>query len=98
MLLTSRTRVVSCRCDSKPSAAKSFVKQVFDKRSKAVKENLSRLSVIGTAEYKDFVEVIEELDKFHRKVVEELSNRSKKDDTVVVSPEQKKTESIFDDQ
>jgi hypothetical protein len=67
---------VACRASSsKPNPSNSFVRSVFDKRSKAVKDNLSRLYMIGAADYKELTQIVEDLDKLHKKAFQDMKKK-----------------------
>lgn len=92
-----RKIIVCCADANKPIA--NFAKSVLDKRSKAVKEHLSKLSIIGTTDYKELVNIVEQLDKMHRKAFEDFTGKQQQKPVVSsdVTDGESKKESIFED-
>lgn len=66
----ARISSVMCVASSKRP---SWVQRVATKRTQTIKDNLSRLALIGLADAKDVSDIIKDLDAMHKKAFSDLS-------------------------
>ena len=84
-----RRRTVSCMCDMR----KKYETVVNDR----VKENVNKILVIGSVDFKLMYEILKEVDQFHREKVKSMmkgSDDSSTNSAIVVS-EDDDSENIF---
>lgn len=61
-----RNSCVSVRAESKPPSVSVFRKNIEEKRKVALKENLNKLTLVATEDFKFVSETFTELDKMHK--------------------------------
>jgi len=69
--VTSRRRMVSCVCDMR----KKYETVVNDR----VKENVNKILVIGSVDFKLMYEILKEVDQFHREKAKSMMKGSESD-------------------
>ena len=61
-----RSSIVRVRAESKPNNVNVFRKNVEEKRKVILKENLNKLTLVATEDFKFVSETFTELDKMHK--------------------------------
>lgn len=96
---SSRNTSVMVRCSSAPESRPgvNVLRKFFDKRSKTAKDHLSRMYTIGTVDFQEVKNVVQELDLVHKQAFEDFAKKMRPSSDVVAPVDDKEdSKSIFE--